>query len=41
MRDEPNGRIVCRSHIIEIDESKFSKKKYQVGRIINSPWVVG
>ncbi|KCZ79764.1 hypothetical protein H312_02847 [Anncaliia algerae PRA339] len=41
MRDESNGKIVGRSHIIEIDESKFSKRKYQVGRIINSPWVVG
>ncbi|KCZ81950.1 hypothetical protein H312_00593 [Anncaliia algerae PRA339] len=28
-------------HIVEIDESKFSKRKYQVGRIVNSPWVVG
>jgi DNA-directed RNA polymerase subunit M/transcription elongation factor TFIIS len=28
-------------HIVEIDESKFSKRKYNVGRAVRSPWVIG
>lgn len=27
--------------IIEIDESKFSKRKFNVGRSVRSPWVIG
>ena len=32
------GGVGC---IVEIDESKFSKRKYNVGRLIRSVWVVG
>ncbi|KCZ80111.1 hypothetical protein H312_02495 [Anncaliia algerae PRA339] len=28
-------------HIVEIDESKFSKKKYNVGKVLGSPWIIG
>ncbi|KCZ79768.1 hypothetical protein H312_02851, partial [Anncaliia algerae PRA339] len=27
--------------IVEIDESKFSKHKYNVDRLVRSPWIVG
>ncbi|KCZ79038.1 hypothetical protein H312_03577, partial [Anncaliia algerae PRA339] len=27
-------------HVVEIDESKFIKLKYNVGRLVRSPWIV-
>ncbi|KCZ76138.1 hypothetical protein H311_02870, partial [Anncaliia algerae PRA109] len=41
IRNASTGKIGGPGHLIEIDESKFSKRKYQVGRIVQSPWVVG
>lgn len=35
------GRIGGPGHVIQIDESKFSKRKFEIGRIVRSPWVVG
>lgn len=28
-------------HIVEVDEAKFSKRKFNVGRVVRSPWVIG
>ncbi|KCZ79951.1 hypothetical protein H312_02639, partial [Anncaliia algerae PRA339] len=28
-------------HVVEVDEAKFSKRKYEIGRIVRSAWVVG
>ncbi|KCZ75116.1 hypothetical protein H311_03912, partial [Anncaliia algerae PRA109] len=28
-------------HVIEVDESKFSKRKFNVGRAMRSPWILG
>jgi hypothetical protein len=27
--------------IVQVDESKFSKRKYNVGRFVKSVWVIG
>ncbi|KCZ80224.1 hypothetical protein H312_02374 [Anncaliia algerae PRA339] len=32
------GGVGC---TIEVDESKFSKRKFNVGRVVRSPWVIG
>lgn len=37
----PTGKIGGPGHVIQIDESKFSKRKFGVGRIVRSPWIVG
>lgn len=36
-----NKKIGGYGHVVQIDESKFSKRKYNVGRIERSPWVIG
>jgi hypothetical protein len=28
-------------HRVQIDEIKFSKRKYEMGRFLRSPWIVG
>jgi hypothetical protein len=28
-------------HIVQVDESRFSKRKFEVGRAVRSPWIVG
>ena len=35
------GRIRREEKIVEIEESKFGKRKYSVGRIIEGQWVFG
>lgn len=35
------GKIGGVNHRVQIDESKFSKRKYEVGRVVRSPWIVG
>lgn len=39
--ENSTGKIGGQNHRVQIDESKFSKRKYEVGRVVNSPWVVG
>ena len=36
-----DGKIGGEGKIVEIDESKFGKRKYNVGRIIDGQWVFG
>lgn len=36
-----NGKIGGVGHRVQIDESKFSKRKHEVGRVVRSPWIVG
>ncbi|KAK4290150.1 hypothetical protein Pmani_036937 [Petrolisthes manimaculis] len=35
------GKIGGKDMIVEIDESKFGKRKYNVGRIVEGQWVFG
>lgn len=35
------GRIGGEGHIVEIDETKIGKRKYQVGRIVEGNWILG
>ncbi|KCZ79137.1 hypothetical protein H312_03479 [Anncaliia algerae PRA339] len=41
MRDESSSKIYVMGHIVEIDESPFSKPKYNISQVPHSPWVVG
>jgi hypothetical protein len=41
MKEQKSQKIGGIGHIVEIDESKFSKRKYNVGRTVRSPWVIG
>jgi transposase-like protein len=38
---EGTGKIGGPGHIIEIDESKIGKRKYNVGRIVEGQWLLG
>lgn len=39
--ENPSGRIGGPGHWVQLDESKFSKRKFEVGRAVRSPWIVG
>ncbi|KCZ81766.1 hypothetical protein H312_00806 [Anncaliia algerae PRA339] len=41
MRKFRNRKIGRVDHFIEVDESKFSKRKNEVGRIVESKWIIG
>ena len=38
---EGTGKIGGPGHIVEIDESKIGKRKYNVGRTVEGPWLLG
>jgi hypothetical protein len=39
-KENPTRMIGGLGHFVQIDESKFSKRKFHVGRILRSPWIV-
>jgi hypothetical protein len=39
--ENSSGMIGGVGHVVKLDESKFSKIKFQVGRVVRSPWIVG
>ena len=41
MRRIQRSKIGGIGRIVEVDESKFSKRKFNVGRLVRSPWVIG
>ena len=41
MKAETPAKIGGDEHMVEIDESLFSKRKYNIGRIVRTVWVVG
>lgn len=41
MRTIKTTKIGGVGRIIEVDEAKFSKRKFNVGRAVRSPWVIG
>jgi hypothetical protein len=41
IRSNSSGKIGGVNHRVQIDESKFSKRKHEVGRVVRSPWIVG
>ena len=41
MRTEVPKKIGGPGTIVEVDEAKFSKRKFNMGRVVRSPWVIG
>ena len=39
MVPQTEGKIGCQGKIVEVDESKFGKRKYKVGRVLDGQWV--
>jgi hypothetical protein len=35
------GKIGGVGRLVQIDESKFSKRKFEVERVVRSPWILG
>lgn len=38
---EGTGKIGGPEHIVEVDDSKIGKRKYNVGRIVEGQWLLG